>query len=99
MPAKDIGPQVPEKAGPRSPPQQIHAIADYIASLGGGADHPVGRPGEPGWRQYRHSARAGFITDGVRRFNFDGAGGRPHRRKVRTLAEPVPPPPRSTRPC
>ena len=96
MPAKEIGPEIPRKPVTFAK-GQIHAIADYIASLGGG-------PAIPSAAQVSTSGadtalgQSLFITDCAQCHNFDGAGGASptgstHRRS------PSPPPPRSTRPC
>jgi ubiquinol-cytochrome c reductase cytochrome c subunit len=73
MPAKE-----PVAEQPRKPvtftPQQIHALAAYIASLGGGPPIPSAAEINP------HGANAGlgqqlFVADCAQCHNFDGAGG------------------------
>jgi ubiquinol-cytochrome c reductase cytochrome c subunit len=73
MPAKDIGPQVPEKPVTFTT-QQIHAIADYIASLGGGPTIPSAAQVSPAGANTA-LGQSLFITDCAQCHNFDGAGG------------------------
>ena len=73
MPAKDIGPQVPEKPVTFTT-QQIHAIADYIASLGGGPTIPSAAQVSPAGASTA-LGQSLFITDCAQCHNFDGAGG------------------------
>jgi ubiquinol-cytochrome c reductase cytochrome c subunit len=73
MPAKEVGPEMDRKPVTFTP-GQIHAIAQYIASLGGG-------PGVPSAAQVSTSSadlalgQSLFITDCAQCHNFDGAGG------------------------
>lgn len=73
MPGKDVGPQMDRKPVTFTP-EQIHALAAYIASLGGG-------PGIPSDAQVSTSGanvalgQNLFITDCAQCHNFDGAGG------------------------
>jgi quinol---cytochrome-c reductase cytochrome c subunit len=73
MPGKDLGPEMPRKPVTFST-EQIHAIAAYIASLGGG-------PAIPSAAQVSTSGadtalgQSLFITDCAQCHNFDGAGG------------------------
>src|SRR6266568_267987 len=73
MPGKDVGPQMDRKPVTFTP-GQIHAIAAYIASLGGG-------PAIPSAAQVSTSGadtalgQSLFITDCAQCHNFDGAGG------------------------
>jgi len=73
MPAKDIGPQVPEKPVTFTT-QQIHAIAAYIASLGGGPQIPSAAQVSPVGADTA-LGQSLFITDCAQCHNFDGAGG------------------------
>ena len=73
MPAKDIGPQVPEKPVTFTT-KQIHAIAAYIASLGGGPTIPSAAQGSPIGANTA-LGQSLFITDCAQCHNFDGAGG------------------------
>jgi len=73
MPAKDIGAQVPEKPVTFTT-QQIHAIADYIASLGGGPTIPSAAQVSPAGASTA-LGQSLFITDCAQCHNFDGAGG------------------------
>ena len=73
MPAKDIGPQVPEKPVTFTT-QQIHAIAAYIASLGGGPTIPSAAQVSPAGASSA-LGQSLFITDCAQCHNFDGAGG------------------------
>jgi quinol---cytochrome-c reductase cytochrome c subunit len=73
MPGKDIGPEMDRKPVTFTP-EQIHALAAYIASLGGG-------PAVPSAAQVSTSGanmalgQSLFITDCAQCHNFDGAGG------------------------
>jgi ubiquinol-cytochrome c reductase cytochrome c subunit len=73
MPAKDLGPEMPRKPVTLTN-GQIMALADYIASLGGG-------PTIPSAAQVSTSGanlalgQSLFITDCAQCHNFDGAGG------------------------
>jgi ubiquinol-cytochrome c reductase cytochrome c subunit len=73
MPGKQIGPEM-DRAPVTFTPQQINAIAQYIASLGGG-------PAVPSAAQVSTSGASMalgqnlFITDCAQCHNFDGAGG------------------------
>src|SRR5215468_8799462 len=73
MPAKEIGPQVPEKPVTFTT-QQIHAIAAYIASLGGGPTIPSAAQVSPVGADTA-LGQSLFITDCAQCHNFDGAGG------------------------
>jgi len=73
MPAKDIGAQVPEKPVTFTT-QQIHAIAAYIASLGGGPAIPSAAQVSPIGANTA-LGQSLFITDCAQCHNFDGAGG------------------------
>jgi ubiquinol-cytochrome c reductase cytochrome c subunit len=73
MPGKEVGPEMDRKPVTFST-EQIHAIAQYIASLGGG-------PGIPSAAEVSTSGanvalgQSLFITDCAQCHNFDGAGG------------------------
>ena len=73
MPAKEVGPEMDRKPTTFST-KQIHAIAAYVASLGGG-------PGIPSAAEVSTSGanvalgQSLFITDCAQCHNFDGAGG------------------------
>jgi quinol---cytochrome-c reductase cytochrome c subunit len=73
MPGKEVGPEMDRKPVTFTP-EQIHALAAYIASLGGG-------PGIPSAAQVSTSGanvalgQNLFITDCAQCHNFDGAGG------------------------
>src|SRR5262249_11493338 len=73
MPAKDVGAQMDRKPVTFTP-AQIHAVAEYVASLGGG-------PAVPSAAQVSTSGANTalgqnlFITDCAQCHNFDGAGG------------------------
>jgi quinol---cytochrome-c reductase cytochrome c subunit len=73
MPGKDIGPEMDRKPVTFTP-AQIHAIADYVASLGGGptipSDAQVSTAGAN-----TALGQSLFITDCAQCHNFDGAGG------------------------
>jgi ubiquinol-cytochrome c reductase cytochrome c subunit len=73
MPAKEIGAEVPRKPVTFTT-AQIHAIADYIASLGGGP--PIPAPAEVSTSGASLAlGQSLFITDCAQCHNFDGAGG------------------------
>jgi ubiquinol-cytochrome c reductase cytochrome c subunit len=73
MPAKDIGPEMPRKPVTFTT-GQIHAIADYIAALGGGPVIPA--PAEVSTSGASLAlGQSLFITDCAQCHNFDGAGG------------------------
>ena len=73
MPAKDIGAEVPRKPVTFTT-AQIHAIADYIASLGGGPAIPA--PAEVSTSGASLAlGQSLFITDCAQCHNFVGAGG------------------------
>jgi ubiquinol-cytochrome c reductase cytochrome c subunit len=73
MPAKEVGPEMDRKPVTFST-EQIQAIAQYVASLGGG-------PGIPSAAEVSTSGanvalgQSLFITDCAQCHNFDGAGG------------------------
>jgi len=73
MPGKDIGPEM-DRRPVTFTPGQIHALAQYVASLGGG-------PGIPSAAEVSTSGanvalgQSLFITDCAQCHNFDGAGG------------------------
>ncbi len=73
MPAKEVGPEMDRKPVTFTP-GQIHALAAYIASLGGG-------PGIPSAAEVSTAGanvalgQSLFITDCAQCHNFDGAGG------------------------
>ena len=73
MPAKELGAEVPRKPVTLTT-EQIHALAAYIASLGGG-------PAIPSAAQVSTAGanlalgQSLFITDCAQCHNFDGAGG------------------------
>jgi len=73
MPLKETGPQAPRKPVTFSP-QQIHALAEYVASLGGGpaipSDAEVSTAGAN-----TALGQSLFITDCAQCHNFSGAGG------------------------
>jgi len=73
MPGKDLGPQMPEKPVTFTT-QQIHAIADYIDSLGGGPAIPAPAEVSPAGANTA-LGQSLFITDCAQCHNFDGAGG------------------------
>jgi ubiquinol-cytochrome c reductase cytochrome c subunit len=73
MPAKEIGAEIPRKPVTFTT-AQIHAIADYIASLGGGPVIPA--PAEVSTSGASLAlGQSLFITDCAQCHNFDGAGG------------------------
>jgi len=73
MPAKEVGPEVPRKPVTFTT-QQIHALAAYVALLGGG-------PAIPSAAEVSTTGantalgQSLFITDCAQCHNFDGAGG------------------------
>jgi ubiquinol-cytochrome c reductase cytochrome c subunit len=73
MPGKDLGPQMPEKPVTFTN-EQIHAIADYISSLGGGPAIPSAGEVSPIGANTA-LGQSLFITDCAACHNFDGAGG------------------------
>jgi ubiquinol-cytochrome c reductase cytochrome c subunit len=73
MPAKEIGPEVPRKPVTFTT-EQIHAIAAYIASLGGGPTIPSAAQVSPIGANTALGQNL-FITDCAQCHNFDGAGG------------------------
>jgi ubiquinol-cytochrome c reductase cytochrome c subunit len=73
MPAKDIGPEMPQKPVTFTTPQ-IHAIAAYIASLGGGPEIPSAAQVSTSGADVA-LGQSLFITDCAQCHNFDGAGG------------------------
>jgi ubiquinol-cytochrome c reductase cytochrome c subunit len=73
MPAKETGPEMDRKPVTFSQ-QQIHAIADYVASLGGGP--PIPSAAEVSTTGADTAlGQSLFITDCAQCHNFDGAGG------------------------
>jgi ubiquinol-cytochrome c reductase cytochrome c subunit len=73
MPGKDIGPEMPNKPVTFTT-AQIHSIADYIASLGGGPAIPSAAEVSPTGADTA-LGQSLFITDCAQCHNFDGAGG------------------------
>jgi ubiquinol-cytochrome c reductase cytochrome c subunit len=73
MPAKDIGPEMPRKPVTFTT-AQIHAIADWIASLGGGPTIPSAAEVSTSGASLA-LGQSLFITDCAQCHNFDGAGG------------------------
>jgi ubiquinol-cytochrome c reductase cytochrome c subunit len=73
MPAKDFGPEFDRKPVTFTT-QQIHAIAAYIASLGGGPTIPSAAQVSPAGANTA-LGQSLFITDCAQCHNFDGAGG------------------------
>jgi ubiquinol-cytochrome c reductase cytochrome c subunit len=73
MPAKEIGPEMPRKPVTFTS-TQIHAIADYIASLGGGPTIPSAAEVSTSGADLA-LGQSLFITDCAQCHNFDGAGG------------------------
>jgi ubiquinol-cytochrome c reductase cytochrome c subunit len=73
MPGKDIGPEMVRKPVTWTT-QQIHAVADYIASLGGGPAIPSAAQVSPIGANTA-LGQSLFITDCAQCHNFDGAGG------------------------
>ena len=73
MPAKEIGAEVPRKPVTLST-EQIHALAAYIASLGGGPAIPSAAQVSTAGANLALGQNL-FITDCAQCHNFDGAGG------------------------
>ena len=73
MPAKDVGPEMDRKPVTFTN-AQIHAIADYIASLGGGPTIPSAAQVSTNGADTA-LGQSLFITDCAQCHNFDGAGG------------------------
>jgi len=73
MPGKDIGPEMDRKPVTFTP-AQIHAIADYVASLGGGPTIPSAAQVSTAGANTA-LGQSLFITDCAQCHNFDGAGG------------------------
>jgi ubiquinol-cytochrome c reductase cytochrome c subunit len=73
MPAKELGPEM-VRSPVRFTPRQIHAIAAYVASLGGGPTIPSGAQVDPAHGDVA-LGQSLFITDCAQCHNFDGAGG------------------------
>ena len=73
MPAKEVGAEVPRKPVTFTT-QQIHALAAYVAMLGGGPTIPA--PAEVSTSGASLAlGQSLFITDCAQCHNFDGAGG------------------------
>ena len=73
MPGKDFGPEMDRKPVTFTP-AQIHAIADYVASLGGGPTIPSAAQVSTAGANTA-LGQSLFITDCAQCHNFDGAGG------------------------
>ena len=73
MPAKEVGPEVPRKPVTFTS-QQIHALADYVAALGGGPAIPSAAEVSTAGANTA-LGQSLFITDCAQCHNFDGAGG------------------------
>jgi quinol---cytochrome-c reductase cytochrome c subunit len=73
MPAKDIGPEMPRKPVTLTT-GQIHALAAYVASLGGGPEIPSAAQVSTSGADVA-LGQSLFITDCAQCHNFDGAGG------------------------
>jgi len=73
MPGKDVGPEMDRKPVTFTP-QQIHALAAYVASLGGGPAIPSAAEVTPTGANTA-LGQSLFITDCAQCHNFDGAGG------------------------
>jgi ubiquinol-cytochrome c reductase cytochrome c subunit len=73
MPAKIVGPEMPQKPVTFTTPQ-IHAISAYIASLGGGPEIPSAAQVSTSGANLA-LGQSLFITDCAQCHNFDGAGG------------------------
>jgi ubiquinol-cytochrome c reductase cytochrome c subunit len=73
MPAKEVGPEMDRKP-PQFSSRQIHQIADYIQSLGGGPTIPSGAEVTTSGADLA-LGQSLFITDCAQCHNFDGAGG------------------------
>jgi ubiquinol-cytochrome c reductase cytochrome c subunit len=73
MPGQDVGPEMAR--GPVTyTPAQIQAIADYVASLGGGPAIPAAAEYTPSGADVA-LGQSLFITDCAQCHNFSGAGG------------------------
>jgi ubiquinol-cytochrome c reductase cytochrome c subunit len=73
MPAKDLGPEMPRKPVTLTD-EQIHALASYVASLGGGPEIPSAAQVSTSGANLA-LGQSLFITDCAQCHNFDGAGG------------------------
>ena len=73
MPGKEVGPEMDRKPVTFTP-QQIHALAAYVASLGGGPAIPSAAEVTPTGANTA-LGQSLFITDCAQCHNFDGAGG------------------------
>ena len=73
MPGKDFGPEMPRKPVTFTQ-QQIHQLAAYIASLGGGPTIPSAAQVSPAGADLALGQQL-FITDCAQCHNFAGAGG------------------------
>jgi ubiquinol-cytochrome c reductase cytochrome c subunit len=73
MPAKELGPEVPQKPVTFTT-AQIHSLAAYIASLGGGPEIPSAAQVSTSGANVA-LGQSLFITDCAQCHNFDGAGG------------------------
>jgi quinol---cytochrome-c reductase cytochrome c subunit len=73
MPAKETGPQMDRKPVTFTA-QRIHALAAYVASLGGGPAIPSAAEVNPSGADTALGQNL-FITDCAQCHNFDGAGG------------------------
>lgn len=73
MPAKETGPEQPRKP-PLLHPQQIHALAAYIESLGGGPMIPSRTDVNPATGKFSLGQQL-FVADCAQCHNFVGAGG------------------------
>ena len=73
MPAKETGPEMDRKPVTFTP-EQIHALAAYVASLGGGPGIPSAAEVSPTGANVA-LGQSLFITDCAQCHNFDGAGG------------------------
>ena len=73
MPAKELGPEVPRKPVTFTT-QQIHALAAYVALLGGGPTIPSAAEVSTTGANTA-LGQSLFITDCAQCHNFDGAGG------------------------
>jgi ubiquinol-cytochrome c reductase cytochrome c subunit len=73
MPGKDLGPQMPRKPVTFTP-TQIHQLADYIASLGGGPTIPTAAQVSTAGANVALGQQL-FTTNCAQCHNFAGAGG------------------------
>jgi ubiquinol-cytochrome c reductase cytochrome c subunit len=73
MPAKETGPEQPQKP-PTLHPQQIRAVAAYIESLGGGPMIPSHADVNPAAGKFSLGQQL-FVADCAQCHNFVGAGG------------------------